>query len=243
MFLSTPFDDPSLDLLTELEVPALKISSGDVTNLRFLRRAARLGVPIILSTGMATMEEVALAVGAMRERAGYPLALLHCVSCYPAAPIDCNLPAMGMLREEFDLPVGFSDHTVGYDITIAAVSLGASIIEKHITLDRLLPGPDHAASLEPLELKSMVASIRRVEAALISRENGPTASELHTAAVARKSLHLARSLTKGSILEPGDLVAMRPGTGILPSRTGDFEGKLLVRDVAAGEMLREEMLG
>lgn len=242
LFLSTPFDDPSLDLLAGLGVPALKISSGDVTNLPFLRRAARLGVPIILSTGMATMDEVRAAVRALGKEAAPPFALLHCVSSYPADPTDCNLPAMKLLQHEFGTPVGFSDHTTGFDITLAAVSLGASIIEKHITLDRNLPGPDHRASIEPAELKSMMVSIRRVEAALIKRDKTPSDAELQTAAVARKSLHFRLPLSTGTLLQEEHLTAMRPGTGIPPSRMEDFVGKRLVSDVEAGTMLSPNML-
>ena len=147
-----------------------------------------------------------------------------------------------MLRQTFGVPVGFSDHTAGFDVTIAAVALGASIIEKHITTDRALSGPDHAASLEPDELKAMTAAIRRVERALIRREKGPSSSELSTASVARKSLHFSRDLAAGACLGMCDLVAMRPGTGILPSAIGEFEGRCLVRSVAAGEMLKGDML-
>lgn len=238
-FLSTPFDDPSLDLLADLGVPALKISSGDVTNTPFLQRASGLGVPVILSTGMATMEEVAGAATALRSA---PFALLHCVSSYPADPADCNLPAMRQLEEAFHVPVGFSDHTTGFDVTLAAVALGASILEKHITLDRSLPGPDHAASLEPAELSAMMDSLRRVEAAVVAREKRPSAGELGTAAVARKSLHFRRDLPAGSILCEEDLAAMRPGTGISPSRRAMVVGRRLSRDVRAGAMVAEDML-
>ncbi len=237
LFLSTPFDDPSLDLLTGLGVEALKISSGDVTNIPFLKRVAAAGVPVILSTGMATVPEVTEAVEALRGAGREDFALLHCVSCYPAKPSECHLPAMEVLRRAFHVPVGFSDHTTGFDITLAAVATGAAVIEKHITTDRALPGPDHAASIEPWELKAMMTAIRRVEAALAGTGKNPSAAELGTAAVARKSLHLRVSLPAGSVLCEEHLAAMRPGTGISPSRLDEVLGRELLEDTAAGTML------
>lgn len=241
-FLSTPFDDPSLDLLIGLGVKALKISSGDVTNTPFLKRVAVAGLPVILSTGMATLPEVAEAVDALRGAGCEDFALLHCVSCYPAKPSECHLPAMGLLHTAFHVPVGFSDHTTGFDITLAAVARGAAIIEKHITTDRALPGPDHAASIEPWELKEMMAAIRRVEAALSGTGKNPSAEELGTANVARKSLHLRVSLPAGSVLCEEHLTAMRPGTGISPSRIHEVLGRQLIEDAVAGTMLSLGML-
>ena len=242
LFLSTPFDDPSLDLLKGIGVEALKISSGDVTNIPFLKRMALLDVPLIVSTGMATVAEVSCAVEAIRGSGCDDFALLHCVSCYPAKPSECNLPAMKALEREFGVSVGFSDHTEGFDITLAAVAAGATIIEKHITTDRSLPGPDHAASIEPRELRAMMNSIRRVEAALVGSEKNPSDAELETAAVARKSLHFRGYLPSGSVLREEHLVAMRPGTGISPACMGEILGKRLLRDAVEGTMLSMAML-
>ena len=240
LFLSTPFDDPSLELLTDLGVQALKISSGDLTNTPFLNRAAATGLPLIASTGMATIREVEEAVSVLRSARG-GFALLHCVSCYPAAPEECSLPAIGEMTETFGVPVGFSDHTTGFDITIAAVAAGATVIEKHITTDKSLPGPDHAASIEPHELKAMMISIRRVEAALRGGKT-PSDREAPTAEVARKSLHFRVPMPAGSVLTEDHLVAMRPGTGIPPSRLRNFVGRRLAADAPGGAMLEEGMI-
>src|SRR6266568_1861300 len=188
LFLSTPFDERSADWLTQLKVPAFKVGSGDLTNLPFLRHLARVGVPLILSTGMSTLDEVHNAVRAVREIAPVPLALLHCVSNYPADPADANLRAMATLAAAFDVPVGYSDHTDGIETALAAVALGACVVEKHLTLDRGLPGPDHAASLAPDEFAQMVHGIRTVERALGDGIKRPRPSEADTASVARRSL-------------------------------------------------------
>lgn len=240
LFLSTPFDNESLDLLTDLGVEALKISSGDLTNTPFLGRVSATCLPVIASTGMATMREVEEAVAILRF-ASCGFALLHCVSCYPAAPEECRLSAIGEMAETFNVPVGFSDHTTGFDITIAAIAAGATIIEKHITKDRSLPGPDHAASIEPHELKAMIVAIRRVEAALRGGKT-PSERERRTAEVARKSLHFSVALPAGYILREEHLVAMRPGTGLLPSSLWSFVGRRLTADVPAGAMLKEGMV-
>ena len=166
MFLSTPFDEASADLLEDLDVPAFKVSSGDLTNVLLLEHLAKKRRPLLLSTGMATLDEVMSALRLLKQHEASQIALFHCVSNYPAQPIDCNLRAMRTLREATGLPVGWSDHTHGIDVTVAAVALGAELIEKHFTIDRTLPGPDHRASLEPHELAAMVRGIRNTEAAL-----------------------------------------------------------------------------
>jgi len=240
LFLSTPFDDPSLELLLALGVKALKISSGDLTNTPFLGRVAASGLPTIVSTGMATMREVEEAVAVLRS-AARGFALLHCVSCYPAEPAECRLPAIAEMTEAFGVPIGFSDHTTGFDVTIAAVAAGAAIIEKHITTDRALAGPDHAASIEPHELKAMMVAIRRVEAALHGGKI-PSARERQTAEVARKSLHFRVSLAAGSVLAEDHLIAMRPGNGLPPSSLRRFVGRKLVVNVPVGARLEEGMV-
>jgi sialic acid synthase SpsE len=242
LFLSTPFDEPSLDLLCALGVRALKISSGDVTNIPFLQRIRGTQLPVILSTGMATIGETEEAVRALRGAHRKDLVLLHCVSCYPTEPSDCHLPSMNILREKFSVPVGFSDHTTGFDITIAAVAVGANVIEKHVTMDRSLPGPDHTASIEPVELKSMVSSIRRVEAALSAGEKKPGRAELETAKAARKSLHARVRLPAGTIIKEEHLVAMRPGTGLPPSELPVLLGKKLRAAVEARAMITKSLI-
>lgn len=238
-FLSSPFDEPSVDLLERLGVPAFKIPSGEVTNHAFLRRVAATGVPILMSTGMCTLDEVEAAVaqlGPARER----LALLHCVSSYPADPRDCNLRAIELMRSRFERPVGWSDHTDGTVVAIAAVALGADLVEKHITLSRDLQGPDHAASLEPGEMRALIAAIRTVESALGEPEKRPSDAELAIAAVARKSIHWNRALAPGQSVQPDDLVALRPGTGISPGRIGELVGRPVLVATVVGSLVRLE---
>jgi len=236
-FLSTPFDRTSADLLNELEVPAFKISSGDVTDWPFLDYVARRGKPIILSTGMSYLSEVAQALKVIRDAGNHETILLHCVSNYPAAASDVNLRAMKTMADEFQVPVGFSDHTAGTNVAIAAVALGASVIEKHLTLDKNLPGPDHRASLEPEEFKALVEGIRAVESALGNGDKEPAASESDTRRVARRSLVSANPLDEGTILRSEMLSEMRPGTGISPSAIGDVLGRRLRRKLESGELL------
>lgn len=230
IFLSTPFDEDSAELLHDLGVPAIKLPSGELTNLPLIASIARRGRPIILSTGMGTLGEVASAVQVVEAAGAPPLALLHCVSDYPTAPEDANLRAMDTLRAQFDVPVGWSDHTTGIDIAIAAVALGATIIEKHFTLDRELPGPDHAASLEPDELTLLVSSVRRVESAMGDGMKAPRPCEAACAASSRRSVVLTRDLDAGTVLTADVLAARRPGTGIPPSRMHEVIGTTL--DVA-----------
>lgn len=240
LFLSTPFDEPSAVMLAELGVPAFKVSSGDVTNLPFLRTLATFGRPVLLSTGMSTLDEVETAVGAVRAGGDPPLALFHCVTSYPAAARDCNLRAMATLRSAFDVPVGWSDHTEGIHVAIAAVALGAEIIEKHFTLDRSLPGPDHQASLEPDALASMIGAVRDVRAALGDGRKVPAEPEHALAAVARRSLHAARDLPAGHTLTTDDVALLRPGSGLPAAALDALLGRSLRAPVAVGVMLREE---
>lgn len=240
-FLSTPFDDASLALLLSLKLPRIKIGSGDLTNAPLLHAAARAGTMLILSTGMATLGEVEEALGvlahgyaqrmdpagvasfraawrdpAARAALARHVSLLHCTTEYPCPVADVNLSAMATMRSAFQLPVGYSDHTDGFEISVAAVALGATIIEKHLTLDRKAAGPDHAASLEPDDFKRMVSAIRNVEAALGDGVKTPKESEIRNVPVARKSIVAARALKAGEIIGPADITAKRPGVGRPP---------------------------
>lgn len=241
LFLSTPFDPASADFLESLEVPAFKIPSGEITNHPFLAHVAAKGRPILLSTGMSTLAEVGAAVDVVQGQ-GAPLALFHCVTSYPAAPSSCNLRAMETMRLAFDVPVGWSDHTSGLEVPLAAAVLGASMIEKHLTLDRRLPGPDHQASLEPDEFRELVRRIRSVQEALGDGMKEPVPEELPLAAVARRSLHLTRNLPAGHVLGPDDLESLRPGGGFPPFALEQVLGRSLGASVRQGAMLRESDL-
>ncbi len=244
LFLSTPFEEASADLLERLNIPAFKIPSGEITNLPFIAHVAQKNKPIILSTGMSTLEEVRAAVEVIRRESGTEnnLILLHCVSNYPAATVDVNLRAMDTLAESFQVPVGYSDHTDGLEVAYAAVARGACIIEKHLTLDRSLPGPDHRASTEPAEFSQLVRGIRSIEAALGCSEKRPAASEMNVARVARKSLVAARDLSAGTRLERDCVVARRPGTGLPPSTLDKVLGRTVKSDIAAGMLIEWENL-
>ncbi|UCC67763.1 MAG: N-acetylneuraminate synthase [Armatimonadota bacterium] len=241
-FLSTPFDLPSLELLCELDAPAIKVGSGDLNNTPFLAEVARTGRPVILSTGMGTLEEVRQAVAALEEKGCEELVLLHCATGYPIADGEANLRAIRTLRQEFRVPTGFSDHTVGVPIAVAAAGIGADLIEKHFTLDRGLPGPDHQASLEPDELTDLVAQVRRVGHALGDGRKEPSESERQIAAVARRSIVAACALPAGTRLSDAVLAAKRPGTGIPTTELSKVVGRRLRQDVEADQMLTWEML-
>lgn len=240
LFLSTAFDPGSADFLErELDLPAFKVPSGELTNHPFLEHLARKGRPLLMSTGMASLDEVGDALTVVAAAGGTVAALFHCVTNYPAAPDDCNLRAMATMRSAFGLPVGWSDHTEGVELSLAAVAAGAEILEKHFTIDRSLPGPDHAASLEPDELRALMAGVRTVEAALGDGIKIPRPAELPLAAVARRSLHTTRALSAGTVLVAADLTALRPGTGVSPARLRQVLGRRLVRPVPAGALLQE----
>ena len=242
LFLSTPFDDSSADLLETMGVAAYKIPSGEITNDPFLTHVARKQKPLILSTGMSNLAEVAAAIEVIYATGNTQLIVLHCVSNYPATPASVNLRAMETLERRFAVPTGFSDHTEGISIPLAAVALGACVIEKHFTLDRSLPGPDHRASLEPAELAAMVKGIRQVQAALGNGVKLPVAEELSTAAVARRSLVAAKDLQAGTVLASNMIAIRRPGTGLPPSELQSMLGRKLKEDVAAGSLFTREML-
>jgi len=241
-FLSTPFDVGSADFLDRAGVRAFKISSGDLTDLALIGHVARMGKPMIISTGMAGMEEVRAAVGAVRGAGNSDIILLHCVSAYPALPESVNLRAMLALAETFHTPAGYSDHTLGVEVAIAAAALGACVIEKHFTLDRRMPGPDNQASAEPHELAALVKAVRNVEAAMGDGCKRPAASERSAAEAARKSLVLSRSLPAGHALREGDVVVRRPGTGLPPAKLSEVMGRKLAADCEAGTPLRSDIL-
>jgi N,N'-diacetyllegionaminate synthase len=236
-FASTPFDVPSVDLLVALGVPWLKVPSGEISDLPFLRHVGGAGLPVLLSTGMSTLDEVGAALAALAD-AGTPrdrVRVLQCNTAYPTPIEDTNLRAMLTIRDAFGVAVGYSDHTDGTDVAVAAVALGASVIEKHLTLDRGLPGPDQAASLEPDAFRGMVASIRRVERALGDGVKRPTASERPNLLPARKSLVAARPIRAGELFDCENLTAKRPGGGVSPMRWDAVIGTRATRDYLADE--------
>jgi N-acetylneuraminate synthase/N,N'-diacetyllegionaminate synthase len=243
IFLSTPFDEASADVLEGLGVPAFKVPSGEVTNHPFVAHLAAKGKPVLMSTGMSTLAEVAEAVQVVRENGDPPLALFHCVTSYPAAASDCNLRAIRTMQAAFGVPVGWSDHTEGIQVSLAAVAAGAHLLEKHLTLDRGLPGPDHLASLEPRELSALVKAVREVGSALGDGVKRAMPSELANAAAARRSLHASRPLPAGHVLNVTDLIALRPGTGVSPAFRDRLVGRTLRVAVERGEMLGERHLG
>jgi N,N'-diacetyllegionaminate synthase len=217
-FLSTPFDMESLDFVHKLGFDVFKIASGEVTNLPFLRKVASYGIPVILSTGMCNLGDIEAALHAITD-AGLPhdkISVLHCNTEYPTQWSDVNLKAMVTIGQAFNVNIGYSDHTEGIEVPIAAVAMGASIIEKHFTLDRSMPGPDHKASLEPHELTKMITSIRNVEVAIGDGIKRVTESEAKNIPIARKSIIASVSIKKGELFTEQNLTAKRPGTGISP---------------------------
>jgi N,N'-diacetyllegionaminate synthase len=238
-FLSTGFDIECVDFLIGLGIPLIKIPSGELTNLPYLRHVGALGLPTVLSTGMAELAEVAQAIAAL-EAAGLPrmlLTVLHCTTEYPAPYADVNLRAMQAMRAAFDVEVGYSDHTSGIEVAIAAVALGARVIEKHFTLDCDLPGPDHRASLPPEQLLAMVRAIRNVELALGSWDKRPSGAEVENRAVVRKSIVAARAIRAGEIFSIDNLTVKRPGTGVSPMRWDEILGQQATRDFIADELI------
>lgn len=239
-FLSTPFDAKSADFLHELGVTAFKVPSGEVTNHRFLIHLAKMGKPLLISTGMSTMAEVGAALDVVAANGNPPVALFHAVTQYPAPFSEINLNAIVSMRDTFGVPVGWSDHTNGIVAPIAAVALGAAIVEKHFTTDRELPGPDHKAALEPDELTEMVNAIRAVEQGLGDGIKRPAPSEESNLKLVRRSLHTSRALEAGHTIADDDLVALRPATGMPPSAWSSVVGKKLREAVPAGVMLNEQ---
>lgn len=246
-FMSTPFDEAAADFLLALGMKRIKVPSGEITNEPFLAFLAAKGLPLIISTGMASMDEIRRAVEIVettRKKSGLkePLeevvTILHCTSNYPARCSDVNLLAMQSIARDTGLPPGYSDHTLGLAVSTAAVALGATVIEKHFTLDRAMPGPDHKASLSPEQLGSLVRQIRDVEAALGSAIKQPTASELPVRALVRRSVTAARSIPAGKVITAPDVVLLRPGTGIQPGELPMVLGKLTLHDIAPGTTIQ-----
>lgn len=238
-FFSTGFDIESVNLLMSFGQDCFKIPSGEITNLPYLRHVGQLGKAIILSTGMATMGEIEAAIDVL-EQAGTPRAnitVLHCTTEYPTPMVEVNLRAMQSIHTAFGVTVGYSDHTSGIEVAIAAVALGASVIEKHFTLDRSLPGPDHKASLEPEELKAMVVAIRNIEIALGDGIKRLTPSEARNKPVARKSLVASQAIKAGEVFSAENIIAKRPGIGISPMRWEEIIGRVAPHDFLADELI------
>jgi N-acetylneuraminate synthase/N,N'-diacetyllegionaminate synthase len=243
MFLSTPFDKESVDLLDKLGVPAFKVASGEITNFPLLRYIAKKGKPVILSTGMSTLEEIDEALQVIRSEGVKDIILLHCVTAYPAKVEDMNLRAMETLKSTFKLPVGLSDHTIGITVPIAAVALGAAVIEKHFTLDKNLPGPDHRASLEPEELKGMIKAVRETEKALGNGKKKPTVEEEEIKKVVRRSIVARVDIPKGTVVTEEMLAIKRAGTGIEPKYLDKVVGKVAKTMIRDDEILTLDKLG
>jgi N,N'-diacetyllegionaminate synthase len=237
VFFSSPFDEESADLLENLGVDLFKIGSGEITNLPLLKHVAQKGKPMIISTGMSSLGEVETAVRLINGEGCSQLTLLHCTSNYPANPKNCNLKAIQTLKQAFGLPVGYSDHTMGIEISLAAVALGAEVIEKHLTLDQKLPGPDHEASLNPEEFESLVKGIRKIELSIGDGIKKMTPSEAPIRDIARKSLVAACDLTAGSFLMESQISIKRPGTGLPPAQKALMIGRKLKKDVKNDDLL------
>ena len=238
-FLSTAFDLESLDLISKMNLKRLKIPSGEITNLPYLRKIGSLGKPIILSTGMSNMEEIRNAInhlqlaGTLRK----DISILHCTSEYPAPISDINLKAMSSIKKEFKVNIGYSDHTLGVEVSFAAVSLGAQIIEKHITLDKSLVGPDHKASLEPQEFRNLVKGIRNISIALGKEEKKITKSEIKNLKIVRKSIVAKKDINKGELYSEENLTTKRPGIGICPMRWDEIIGKVSNKDYKSDDLI------
>lgn len=237
MFLSTPFDIESLLLLVELGLPIIKIPSGEITNLPYLWAVAKQKKKVILSTGMSDLEEVKDAVKLLKDNGTEDITVLHCNTQYPTPMEDVNLKAMITMKDELEIPVGYSDHTQGIEVPIAAAAMGATVIEKHFTLDKNMDGPDHKASLEPVELKCMVQAIRNIEKALGSGKKEVTVSEVQNRDVVRKSIVAACKIKKGEYFSEHNLTTKRPGTGVNPMRWDEIIGQVATRDYEEDEMI------
>ena len=242
IFLSTPFDEKSVDFLDKLGVPAFKIPSGELTNIILLKKIAEKRKPVILSTGMADLGEIKRAVEVLQKNGAREIILLHCTTSYPAPIYSVNLRAMETMRREFRLPIGYSDHTEGITIPIAAVAMGAQVIEKHFTLDRTLPGPDHGASLEPCELKAMIRAIRDVERAFGDGIKRPVPEENSMKRVARRSIVAKADIQAGAVLKASDLAVKRPGTGIEPRYLDLFINKKAKKTIARDQIITWDMV-
>ena len=237
MFLSSSFDLDSIDLLHKLELEIFKIPSGEITNLPYLRKIGKLKKKVILSTGMSTLGDIEQALKILRENGTDDITVLHCNTEYPTPMKDVNLNAMNTIRDAFKVEVGYSDHTLGIEIPIAAVALGATIIEKHFTLDKTMEGPDHRASLEPNELKAMVTAIRNIENAMGDGVKELTESESKNIKIARKSIVASKNIKKGEIFTEENLTVKRPGDGISPMNWDQVLGKIAKQDFKEDEKI------
>jgi N,N'-diacetyllegionaminate synthase len=237
MFLSTPFDFESVDLLEKINMPIYKISSGDLTNSPLLKYIAKLNKPMIVSTGMANLGEVESAVNAIKETGNGKISLLHCTSNYPTDYVDVNLNAMLTMKSAFMLPIGYSDHTIGIEVPITAVAIGAKIIEKHFTLDKNLEGPDHKASLNPEEFKQMISGIRNIEKAFGNGIKKCNSSEENTRRVARKSIVAKVDIRKGEIISYENITFKRPANGLSPIFIDEIIGKAAICDIYEDELI------
>lgn len=236
-FLSTPFDFESIEFLKTIGMELWKIPSGEITNLPYLIKIAKLKQPVVLSTGMSTLEEIETAVNVLKKNGVTDLTVLHCTTEYPTPFEDVNLNAMHTIKEKFDVKIGYSDHTRGIEVPIAAVALGATVIEKHFTLDRNMEGPDHKASIEPHELKAMVDAIRNIEKALGDGIKQPAESEKKNLAIARKSIVAKVDIKEGEILTKDNITVKRPGNGISPMKWFDVIGTKATRDYQEDELI------
>lgn len=235
-FLSTPFDLESIEFLKKLGMKVWKVPSGEITNLPYLRKIAEVADEIILSTGMSDLDEISKAVDILKKE-NKKILILHCNTEYPTPMEDVNLRAMELLKEKFNVEVGYSDHTLGIEVPIAAVALGARIIEKHFTLDKNMEGPDHKASLEPGELKKMVTGIRNIEEALGKKQKEVTESEKKNKDIARKSIVAKKNIKKGEIFTEENLTVKRPGNGISPMQWDEVIGKISIRNFEEDELI------
>ncbi|MDC1122020.1 N-acetylneuraminate synthase [Nitrospinaceae bacterium] len=238
-FLSSPFDLDSIDMLVELGLDTLKIPSGEITNLPYLLKIGALNKTIIMSTGMAELDEVRVALDILHHSgtSKNKLTVLHCNTEYPTPFEDVNLNAMLTLRDKLSVKIGYSDHTLGIEIPIAAVAMGGEVIEKHFTLDKNMPGPDHKASLEPSELKAMVCAIRNIEKSLGDGIKSSSPSELKNKAIARKSIVALRRIKKGEMFSENNITTKRPGLGISPMKWNEVMGQIADRDFSIDELI------
>lgn len=239
-FMSTPFDLESIDFLSGLNMEYMKVPSGEITNLPYLRKIASKGIPVIMSTGMCRLGEIESALDVLYDGGltSDEITLLHCNTEYPTPMSDVNLQAMQTLRSAFGTKVGYSDHTKGIEVPIAAVAMGATVIEKHFTLDKTLPGPDHVASLNPIELKAMIGAIRNIECAIGTPIKQVSSSERKNITVARKSIVAAKNIRAGEIFTVQNLTVKRPGSGVSPMLWDSIIGKIAKHDFAADELIK-----
>lgn len=237
LFLSSAFDLESIDVLEELNIPLFKIPSGEIENVPYLRKIAKTGKPIILSTGMSTMEDIEFALKTLKDNGAKEITILHCNTEYPTPMEDVNLLAMLDIKNKFNVKIGYSDHTLGIEVPIAAVALGAEVIEKHFTLDKTMEGPDHKASLEPQELKAMTIAIRNIEKALGNGVKELSKSEAKNRSIARKSIVSAKDIKKGDVLTEENITTKRPGTGLSPKLWDSVIGTIAKKDYKKDELI------